>query len=69
MRASVIMPLSPTTTTRSTPKRSRTFLICELKVAESATPPLKTSTATGQPSPLVSSPHSIWGKRLFPSRL
>ena len=50
IRALVIMPRSPTSTTSLRPKRSRIFSICEATVVGSPVLPSKTSTATGCPS-------------------
>src|SRR5215471_5765631 len=50
MRALVIMPRSPTSTTRDRPKRSLSLSICVANVIGSAVLPSNTSTATGQPS-------------------
>ena len=50
------MPRSPTSTTRLMPKRSLSFSTCELSVAGSAVLPSNTSTATGSPSRVHSSP-------------
>ena len=56
MRALVIIPLSPTSTTWDRPKRCFTFPICADNVAGSAVLPAKVSMATGIPSAVVSSP-------------
>jgi hypothetical protein len=50
IRASVIMPRSPTRTTRRKPKRWRSLSIWVLSVLGSAVLPANTSTAIGQPS-------------------
>src|SRR6516162_1646094 len=49
MRALVIMPRSPTSTTRDRPKSPLSLSICPANVIGSAVLPSKTSTATGQP--------------------
>src|SRR5215467_12351145 len=49
MRALVIMPRSPTSTTRDRLKRPLSLSICPANVIGSAVLPSKTSTATGQP--------------------
>jgi hypothetical protein len=56
MRASVIMPRSPTSTTRSRPKRCFSFSICGASVVGSPVLPSNTSIATGQPSGAQSRP-------------
>src|SRR5271155_4409440 len=50
MRALVIIPRSPTSTTRDKPKCSLSLSICVDSVIGSAVLPSNTSTATGQPS-------------------
>ena len=56
MRASVIMPRSPTSTTWSRPKRCLSLSICGASVVGSPVLPSKTSMATGQPSGAQSRP-------------
>ncbi len=69
IRASVIIPRSPTHTTRFTPNRSRTFPIADASVEGSAAFPSNTSTATGRPSTSHNSPNTICSLSRFPSRL
>src|SRR6516165_7514454 len=64
----VVLPRSPTSTSRFRPKRSRSFLTWSGIVFGSAVLPSHTSTATGQPAALVSSPKTICGLPLLPSR-
>ena len=54
--ADVIIPRSPTSTTRLRPKRRLSLLTCAHSVAGSATLPSNTSTATGSPARVQSSP-------------
>ena len=68
MRALVSMPRSPTNTNRCRPKRSRSLSTCAATVLGSAVLPGNTSTATGQPSALVSKPQTICGLPLRSSR-
>jgi hypothetical protein len=56
MRACVIMPRSPTITTRSSRKRCFSFSICVASVIGSAVSPSNTSIAIGQPSGAQSRP-------------
>ena len=56
MRALVIIPRSPTNTTLDNPNRSLILATWADTVAGSPVLPLKTCTATGQPSLVVSSP-------------
>ena len=60
IRASVIMPRSPTSTTRESLKRWRSFLIWDPSVLGSAVFPSNTSTATGHPARLHKSQKTIW---------
>ena len=69
MRAEVGMPRSPTITTSAMRKWFLSLSTWAATVMGSARLPSKTSTATGQPSRLVSSPNSIWGRPRLPSRL
>ena len=59
IRAVVIIPRSPTKATRPTPNRSRILAICAPSVIGSPRLPANTSTATGQPSSVHSSPNTI----------
>ena len=68
MRAAVSMPRSPTRISRSRPKRCRTFVRAAVTVFGSPVLPSNTSTATGQPSPFVSTPNTICSLSRFPSR-
>src|ERR1019366_5770313 len=61
MRASVIMPRSPTTTTRLSLKRSFSLLIWLATVAGSAVLPSNTSTAPGHPSEAHTNPMTSCG--------
>jgi hypothetical protein len=56
IRSEVIMPRSPTSTTRLMLKRSLSFWTCEVSVAGSAVLPSNTSTATDSASRVHSSP-------------
>src|SRR5512134_2467418 len=67
--APVIMPRSPTNTTRFRPKRFLSLSICVASVFGSPVSPAKTSTAPGQPSAAPSSPKTICGRSGRPSRL
>ena len=69
IRAVVIMPRSPTKATRPTPNRSRILVICAPSVIGSPRLPANTSTATGQPSSVHSSPNTICFLPFLPSRL
>jgi hypothetical protein len=69
IRAAVIMPRSPTSTTRLSWKRWRSFSIWAASVVGSAVLPSNTSTATGQPSAAHSRPKTICGLSRCPSRL
>lgn len=68
-RSWLISPRSPTSTTCSMPKRSRTFSICPTKPRESAQLPLNTSTATSHPSGAHRRPMTLWSLSELPSRL
>ena len=59
MRAWVIMPRSPTSTTWSRPKRSLSLVTWLVNVVGFAVLPSKTSIATGQPSGAQSRPQTI----------
>ena len=67
--ALVIMPRSPTSTTRFSSKRPFSLSICAASVFGSAVSPSNTSTATGQPSAAHSTPKTICGRSGRPSRL
>ena len=69
MRAAVSIPRSPTSTTCCKPNRSRIFATWLATVSGSAVEPSKTSTATGQPSAVHSSPKTICSVPFLPSRL
>ena len=66
MRAEVIIPRSPTITTSSSPKRSRTASASEMNAVGPPVLPAKTSTATGRPSGQQVRPYSIWALSAFP---
>ena len=68
MCASVSIPRSPTSTTRSRAKRRRSLSSYAPTVRGSAVLPSKTSTATGHPSRLHSSPNTICSFSRLPSR-
>ena len=55
-------------TSRASPKRSRTTSTMVLNAVGSAVLPTKTRTATGRPAGSVSSPYSICGRPVLPSR-
>jgi hypothetical protein len=69
MRALVIRPRSPTSTTRFSPKRFLILAICAASVFGSPTLPSNTSTAIGQPSTAHNSPKTICSLFSLPSRL
>ena len=69
MRAAVSIPRSPTSTTCCKPNRSRIFATWLVTVSGSTVEPSKTSTATGQPSAVHSSPKTICNVPFLPSRL
>jgi hypothetical protein len=69
IRASVSMPRSPTSVTRSRPKRSRSLATWSGTVDGSAVVPGYTWTATGRPSPSVIMPYTTISRPFFPSRL
>ena len=64
MRAAVSIPRSPTSTTCCKPNRSRIFATWLVTVSGSTVEPSKTSTATGQPSAVHSSPKTICNTRI-----
>jgi hypothetical protein len=68
IRASVIMPRSPTSTTRESLKRWRSFSIWAPSVLGSAVFPSNTSIATGHPARLHKRPKTICNLSFFPSR-
>jgi len=65
MRALVIMPRSPTSTSRLSLNRVRTRSTMAMKAVGSAVLPLNTSTAIGRPCGSVSRPYSIWSLPTF----
>ena len=69
MRAAVSIPRSPTSTTRASPKRCRSFATWLATVRGSLVDPSNTSTATGQPAPVHSRPKTICKLPFFLSRL
>ena len=66
--ASVSIPRSPTSTTRESPKRWRSFATCAPTVLGSAVLPANTSTDTGHPSRAHNNPNSICSLPRLPSR-
>lgn len=69
IRALVIIPRSPTRTTRVRPNRGRILATSGATVVGSPVLPSKTFTAIGQPSLLHSRPITIYSFPLFLSRL
>ena len=67
-RAEVIMPRSPTKTTRLSPKRALVASTISTKPFGSEVLPGKTSIVTGRPSLVVTTPYSTWRLARLPSR-
>ena len=68
MRAEVIMPRSPTSTSRAMPSVSRITVTISVNATGSAVLPGNTRTATGRPAGSVSTPYSICSQPFLPSR-
>ena len=68
MRAPVIMPRSPTSTSRWMPSLSLITCTIWVNALGSSVLPANTRPATGRPSGSVSTPYSICSQPFLPSR-